>query len=64
MKQKTKIKLPPINILKETPEERKQRVQQSGSSMITKVVPNKKKKTSKQQRQMNSKEIKHYDESF
>ena len=61
---KQKIKIPPINILKETPEERKQRVQQSGSSMITKVVPNKKKLNKKQQRQMNLKEIKHYDESF
>ena len=64
MKKKIKIKFPPLDILKETPEERKQRVQQSGSSMITKVVPNKKKKTSKQKRQLDSKEIKHYDDSF
>ena len=60
MNKKIIIKLPKMNILKETPEERKQRVQQSGSSMITKIVPNKKRKTTKQQRQSNSKEIKEY----
>ena len=60
MKKKINIKLPPINILKETPDERKQRIQQSGSSMITKIVPNKKRKTTKQQRQSDSKEIYKY----
>lgn len=58
MKQKTKIKLPPTNILKETPEERKQRVTASGSSMVTKVTPSKKKLSKKQQRQKNNLEIK------
>ena len=60
MKKKITIKLLPINILKETAEERKQRIQQSGSSMITKIVPNKKRKTTKQQRQSDSKEINKY----
>ena len=59
-KKKIIIKVPKINILKESPEERKQRIQQSGSSMITKVVPNKKRKTTKQLRQLNNKEIKEY----
>lgn len=59
-KKKIIIKVPKINILKESPEERKQRIRQSGSSMITKVVPNKKRKTTKQQRQLNNKEIKEY----
>ena len=60
MNKKIIIKLPKMNILKETPEERKQRIQQSGSSMITKIVPNKKRKTTKQQRQSDSKEINKY----
>ena len=60
MSKKIIIKLPKTNILKETPEERKQRIQQSGSSMITKIVPNKKRKTTKQQRQSDSKEINKY----
>ena len=60
MKKKITIKLPPINILKETPEQRKERIQQSGSSMTTKIIPNKKRKTTKQQRQSDSKDIKEY----
>lgn len=60
MKQKIKIKLPPINILKETPEERKQRITSSGNSMVTKVTPSKKKLTKKQQRQKDMLEVKKY----
>ena len=60
MKKKIIIKLPPIDLLKETPEERKARINSQGSSMITKIVPNKKRKTTKQQRQSDSKEINKY----
>lgn len=60
MNKKIIIRIPKMNILKETPEQRKERVQQSGSSMTTKIVPNKKRKTTKQQRQSDSKEIKEY----
>ena len=60
MKKKIKIKVPPIDILKETSEERKERVRNSGNSMITRVVPNKRKLTTKQQRQRDSKEIKNW----
>ena len=58
MKKKIKIKIPHIDILKETPEERKQRVTASGSSMMTKVTPSKKKLTKKQQRQKDMLEVK------
>ena len=54
------VKVPKINILKETPEERKARVQQAGSSMRSRVVPNKKKLSNKQQRQADNKRIKEY----
>ena len=57
MMKKIKIKLPPINLLKETPEQRKERVNSAGSSMITKIAHNKKKLTKKQQRQQNRKDI-------
>ena len=60
MKQKIKIKLPPIDILKETSEQRKERVQRSGTSMITKIAPNKKQFNKKQQRQKDKKEISNY----
>lgn len=45
------IVVPKINPLKETPEERRQRIKSSGNSMVTKVTPSKKKLTKKQQRQ-------------
>lgn len=38
-----KIKINPLNIVKETQEERKERVRQSGNSYHTRIVPNKKK---------------------
>jgi hypothetical protein len=60
MKQKIKIKLPPINILKETPEERKQRVAISGNSMVTKITPSRKKLTKKQQRQKDKNILKEF----
>ena len=46
--------------LKETPEERKERVKSAGSSMFTRIVPNKKRLSSKQQRQLNTKEMKEW----
>lgn len=52
-----KIKIPPIDILKETPEQRKERINSAGSSMFSKIVPNKKHLNKKQQRQENKKEI-------
>ena len=60
MKKKIIIKIPPIDILKETPEERKVRINNQGSSMITKIVPNKKHINKKKQRQLNKKEINDY----
>lgn len=60
MKKKITITLPKIDIMKETPEERKQRVRNSGTSMVTKIVPNKKRLTKKQQRQTNNKEVREY----
>ena len=54
------VKVSKINILKETPEERKARVQQAGSSMRSRVVPNKKKPSTKQQRQADNKRIREY----
>ena len=60
------VKVPKINILKETPEERKARVQQAGSSMRSRVVPNKKKpsETKRQkresERQADNKRIREY----
>lgn len=60
-KQQTiKIKLPPINVLKETPEQRKERVNSAGSAMFSKVVPDKKKFDKKKQRQQNKKEVSNY----
>ena len=60
MKKKITIIVPKIDIMKETPEERKQRVRNSGTSMVTKIVPNKKRLTKKQQRQTNNKEVREY----
>ena len=60
MKKKIIIKLPPIDPLKETPEERKVRINSQGSSMVSKVVPNKRKLDKKKQRQLNKKEISEY----
>lgn len=60
MKKKITIMLPKIDIMKETSEERKQRVRNSGTSMVTKIVPNKKRLTKKQQRQTNNKEVREY----
>ena len=60
MKKKIIIKLPPIDLLKETPEERKARINNQGSSMVSKVVPNKRKLDKKKQRQLNKKEINEY----
>ena len=57
MKKKFTIKVPKINILKESPEERKERVRNSGSAMITKIVPIIKKPTKMQQRQRDLKEL-------
>ena len=54
---KMKSKLPPVDILKETPEQRRERVNSAGSAMFTKVVPNKKKLDKKKQRQNSRKEI-------
>ena len=55
------IVVPKIDILKEGKEERKKRVQSMGSSMFTKIIPNKKKLSKKEQRQQNKKEVKNYD---
>lgn len=44
------------SILKESPEERKERLRYSGS-MITKMVPNKKRKSRAQQKREDQKEI-------
>ena len=60
MNKKIIIKLPKMNILKETPEERKARINSQGSSMVSKVVPNKRKLDKKKQRQLNKKEINNY----
>lgn len=60
MEKMKKIKINSTSSLlyvKETPDQRKERVKISGSSLTTKIVPNKKKKTTKQQRQINKKEI-------
>ena len=60
MKKKIIIKLPPVDLLKETPEERRVRINSQGSSMVSKVVPNKRKLDKKKQRQLNKKEINNY----
>ena len=60
IKKRIKIKVPPINILKETPEHRKERVNSAGSAMFTRIVPDKKKFSSKQQRQQDKKEVRKY----
>ena len=60
MKKKIIIKIPPIDILKETPEERKARINSQGSSMVSKIVPNRRKLDTKKQRQLNKKEINKY----
>lgn len=60
MKKKIIIKLPPIDLLKETPEERKARINSQGSSMVSKIVPNRRKLDTKKQRQLNKKEINKY----
>ena len=55
-----KIKIPKADkpsIMKETPEERKERLKYA-STMTTKVVPNKKYKTRAQQKQKDHKNIK------
>ena len=52
-----KINLDNVNIIKETPEERKLRVNSAGSAMFTQVIPNKKKLDKKKQRQLSKKEI-------
>lgn len=41
MKKKITITLPKLDIMKETPEERKQRVRNSGTSMVTKLYQTK-----------------------
>lgn len=60
MKDKIVIKVPKIDITKETPEQRLERVRH-GNVMRTRIVPNKKKLTNKQQRQLNNKERKNYE---
>ena len=62
MKRVIKVKLPKINILKESQEERKIRVKQAGSAMITKIVPNKHKLTAKKQRQQDKNICKNYED--
>lgn len=57
MKTKLTIKIPSTNILKETPEQRKDRVTSAGSAMFTRIVPDKKKFDKKKQRQQDKKEI-------
>ena len=37
-----KIKVDPLNVVKETPEKRRERVKQSSNSYHTRIVPNKK----------------------
>jgi len=59
MKNKIVLKIPKIDIKKETPEQRLERVRH-GNVLRTRVVPNKKKLTNKQQRQSDSREIKDY----
>ena len=61
MTKKIKLKVPKINLLKETPEERKARVNSAGSAMFSKVVPSKKKLNKKQQRQQDRKDISGYE---
>ena len=60
MNKKIIIKLPKTNILKETPEERKVRINSQGSSIVSKIVPNKRKLDKKKQRQLNKKEVRNY----
>ena len=52
-----KIKLPKINILKETPEERKSRINKSGNHLASKPMENKKSISAKKQRQIDKKII-------
>jgi hypothetical protein len=40
---KKKIKINPLDLLKETPEQRKERVRQSGNAYHTRIVESKKK---------------------
>lgn len=61
MMKKIKIHVPKVNLLKETPEERKARVNSAGSAMFSKVVPSKKKLNKKQQRQQDRKDISDYE---
>ena len=61
MTKKIKLKVPKINLLKETPEERKARVNSAGSAMFSKVVPSKKKLNKKPQSQQDRKNISGYE---
>ena len=61
MKTKIKISLPPVDILKETPEQRKERINSAGRAMFSRVVPNKKKLDRKKQRQQDKREVHKYD---
>ena len=61
MMKKIEIKLPKVNVLKETPEERKARVNSAGSAMFSKVVPSKKRLSKKQQRQQDRKNVSDYE---
>ena len=56
MKKTIKIKVDPLNVVKETQEERKERVRQSGNAYHTRIVPNKK-NTYKRKSKYNEKEV-------
>lgn len=58
---KITIKVPKVDILKETPGERKERVKCAGSQMFSKVVPSKKHLNKKQQRQQDKKDVSIYE---
>lgn len=47
-KRKVGVEINPLDIIKETPEQRKQRVRESGSAYRTRVVEDKKKKYNRQ----------------
>ena len=47
-KRKVGVEINPLNLIKETPEQRKQRVRESGNAYRTRIVEDKKKKYNRQ----------------
>lgn len=54
------VKIPKTNILKESTEERLDRVHRSSAHLLTKITPNKKQFSKKKQRQKDNLEVKRY----